>query len=118
MLRPICSSAIALALALFVCGCGAQEDKLVREQVATIDKLAQCYGSVVDKATYEATLPEIGKHKGRLAELDKQLTKLGPERKEAALKKFDGDLKQAQQRYKQARAKAAETAFNAKSSGR
>ena len=55
-----------LVLAILIVGCAKQEDKLVKEQVATIEKTAELFEKVTDKASFEAMQPEIDRKSTRL----------------------------------------------------
>ncbi len=114
--RSIWSGGVILLLAALVAGCASQEDKLVKEQIATLNKLSAAYESVVDNQSYEAAKPNIASLRKQLGEADKKLTELGPQRKEAALKKHAAEFEQATKHLARVRKKSAETAFGAKPS--
>ena len=105
-----------MLFAVMAAGCGGKaEDSLVKEQIATLEKLAAAYAKVIDNKSYEAAEPEISSLRGRILELEKKLTELGPERKDAALKKHAAELEAARLGLRDARKKAAETAWGVKS---
>lgn len=111
MSRSMWRGCAILVLAMSVIGCAKVEDKLVKEQVATLEKLSAAYANVVDDKSWDAAKAEIGVLGKQMGELDKKLTELGAERKEAALKKHAAELKDAADRFNTAKRKAAQTAW-------
>ncbi len=111
MSRSMWSGCAIIVLALIASGCAKPEDKLVKEQLATLQQLSAAYATVVDDKSWNAAKPEIGVLGRQMGELDKKLTELGAERKDAALKKHAAELKDAADRLNIAKRKAAQTAW-------
>lgn len=115
MSRTCWSSCGLLALAALLVGCGGPpEDKLVKGQLANLEKLAAVYSKVTDEKSMIAAEPEIAALRKQLFETDKKLDELGADRKATALAKVAEEFKQATKNVSKAKNKAASAAFGLK----
>ena len=112
-MRLVFSPCAVLMFGLLSAGCGggaktaANAEKLLKDQIAALDEVSAAFEKVRDKASYAATEPEIQALMAKVADLDKQLSGLGAELKEAAIKDNKAQFDAAMARLKRAKEKAA-----------
>lgn len=112
MSKLIRNGCIVSALAAFIIGCGAAaEDRLAKEEVATIEKLAGLFEKVTDKSSMDTVQPEIGVLSARLGKINEELDALGIDKKKAAKDKVAPQMEAAMTRMKTAKIQAAKAAF-------
>jgi hypothetical protein len=109
-----CLFFLAVGVAIGGCSKGPPEDNLMLERIATIEKIAALYEKVTDKASFQATEPQIQPLGEKLTKVNEQFEALPPETKQAALDKHAGALEAAMSRLKAAKTNAATVAFGAK----
>ena len=116
MSKSMRNGCMILTLALVAIGCGKPppEEKLGKERVAAMEKMADNFEKVTDKASNEAAFKENITLRENLKKVDDALAALGPERRDAAIKANQEPFDAAAKRFESAKKKAAIAANQSK----
>jgi hypothetical protein len=110
MRRSLCAGGAILCLVLAGCGSrggASSEEKLAKDFVANLDQVAAAYEKITDPKSFREVDPEIQSLMAQGAELDKQLSALGTDRRQELMKIHAREFDQAMARLKRAKEKAA-----------